>query len=171
LMGQNGAGKTTIFGLILGAGGDKEGYKPESGEVHITNGATIATARQVIPREQLVFTVREFFAKCFKEKKYDLDPKIDEILEVVHLHVYKHKAPKEGEGPCELDGASTRNFLARKYPCPEALAVPGTGDVKDRLSKPSPAGSRRDFYWRQPLSKIRTYCSWTSRPTISTKRA
>jgi ATPase subunit of ABC transporter with duplicated ATPase domains len=68
LMGQNGAGKTTIFGLILGAGGHKEGYKAESGDIHITNGATIATARQVIPREQLALTVREFFATCFKEK-------------------------------------------------------------------------------------------------------
>jgi ATPase subunit of ABC transporter with duplicated ATPase domains len=89
LMGQNGAGKTTIFGLILGAGGHKEGYKAESGDIHITNGATIATARQVIPREQLALTVREFFATCFKEKKYDLDPKIDEIMEVVNLKAHK----------------------------------------------------------------------------------
>jgi len=79
LMGQNGAGKTTIFGLILGD------YKNESGEVHLTNGATIATARQVIPRPDLELTVREFFAKSFKEKIYDLDPRIDAILEVVNL--------------------------------------------------------------------------------------
>jgi ATPase subunit of ABC transporter with duplicated ATPase domains len=83
LMGQNGAGKTTIFGLIL------KDYKPESGEVHTTNGATIATARQVIPRSDLELTVREFFASCFKEKKYDLDPKIDEILDVVNLKTHK----------------------------------------------------------------------------------
>ena len=81
LMGQNGAGKTTIFGLILNE------FKPESGEIHISNGASIATARQVIPRPDLELTVREFFAKSFKEKKYDLDPRIDEILEVVNLHV------------------------------------------------------------------------------------
>lgn len=80
LMGQNGAGKTTIFGLILGD------YRNESGEIHLTNGATIATARQVIPRAHLELTVRDFFAKSFKEKVYDLDPKIDEILEVVNLH-------------------------------------------------------------------------------------
>ncbi len=85
LMGQNGAGKSTIFGLILGD------YKPESGEIFLTNGSTIATARQVIPRDQLELTVRDFFAKCFKEKKYDLDPKIDDILEVVNLHVSKAK--------------------------------------------------------------------------------
>jgi len=98
LMGQNGAGKTTIFGLILGAA-DKEsgttaetaGYKPESGEIHLTNGATIATAKQVIARPDLELTVRDFFAKCFKEKKYDLDPRINEILEVVNLHAHKTK--------------------------------------------------------------------------------
>jgi ATPase subunit of ABC transporter with duplicated ATPase domains len=92
LMGQNGAGKTTIFGLILGAdheGNTKDGCKPESGEVHITRGSTIATARQVIVRSDLGLTVREFFAACFKEKKYDLDPKIDEIMEVVNLKAHK----------------------------------------------------------------------------------
>ncbi len=85
IMGQNGAGKTTIFGLILGDS------KPESGGVFITNGATIATARQVIPRADLELSVREFFAKCFKEKVYDLDPRIDEALKVVNLQVHKPK--------------------------------------------------------------------------------
>ncbi len=89
-MGQNGAGKTTIFGLILGD------YKPESGSIHISSSnspteTTIATARQVIPRPDLELTVREFFAKSFKEKIYDLDPRIDEVLEVVNLQVLKPK--------------------------------------------------------------------------------
>ena len=83
LMGQNGAGKTTIFGLILGD------YKPESGEIHKVNGATIATARQVIPRLDLELSVREYFTKSFKEKVYDLDPRIDKVLEVVNLHTNK----------------------------------------------------------------------------------
>jgi len=94
LMGQNGAGKSTIFGLILNE------YKPESGEVHITNGATIATARQVIPREQLALTVREFFANALesggRKKVYDLDPRIDTILEVVNLKAHK-AVDKDGE--------------------------------------------------------------------------
>ncbi len=97
LMGQNGAGKSTIFGLILGAehaGNSTEGYKPESGMIHITNGATVATARQVIPRADLELTVREFFANCFGEKIYDLDPKIDEVLEVVNLNVHKSSKVK-----------------------------------------------------------------------------
>jgi len=98
LMGQNGAGKTTIFGLILGAaeGSTKEtpgAYFPESGTIHLTNGATIATARQVIPRDQLELTVRAFFAHALesggRSKVYDLDPRIDAILEVVNLHAPK----------------------------------------------------------------------------------
>jgi ATPase subunit of ABC transporter with duplicated ATPase domains len=95
IMGQNGAGKSTLFSLILGAehaGNTTEGNVPESGEIHIAAGATVATARQVIPRAQLELTVRDFFAACFAEKKYDLDPKIDEILEVVNLNVPKSSA-------------------------------------------------------------------------------
>ncbi|MCX6715484.1 MAG: ATP-binding cassette domain-containing protein [Candidatus Taylorbacteria bacterium] len=88
IMGQNGAGKTTIFGLILGTAG-QEGWKPELGEIHVTRGATVATARQVIPRDQMTLTLREFFAGCFKEKIYDLDPRIDEVLAVVNLHTHK----------------------------------------------------------------------------------
>ncbi|MDR3558369.1 MAG: ATP-binding cassette domain-containing protein [Candidatus Pacebacteria bacterium] len=104
LMGQNGAGKSTIFGLIIGAGdaggaGGASGargvgqagggHKPESGEIFIGSGATIATARQVIPRGDLELTVRAFFEKCFKEKQYDIDPRIDAILGVVNLHAHK----------------------------------------------------------------------------------
>jgi ATP-binding cassette subfamily F protein 3 len=79
LMGQNGAGKSTIFNLINGIS------KPESGKIHISHGITIATGRQVIPRADLELTVREFFEKCFSKKIYDIDPKIDEVLEVVNL--------------------------------------------------------------------------------------
>ncbi len=79
LMGQNGAGKSTIFGLISGIN------TPENGIINIVRGVSIASARQVIPRAELELTVREFFEKCFKEKVYDIDPKIDEILEVVNL--------------------------------------------------------------------------------------
>ncbi|HRH30752.1 MAG TPA: ATP-binding cassette domain-containing protein, partial [Candidatus Paceibacterota bacterium] len=45
----------------------------------------IALSRQVIPREELELTVRDFFLKCFKEKIYDIDPRIDEVLEIVNL--------------------------------------------------------------------------------------
>jgi ATP-binding cassette subfamily F protein 3 len=79
IMGQNGAGKSTIFGLITGD------LKPESGRINVVSGVTIAISKQVIPREDLALTVREFFQKCFEKKMYDIDPRIDEVLEVVNL--------------------------------------------------------------------------------------
>lgn len=80
IMGQNGAGKSTIFNLITGA------LKPESGDVHMSKGLKIAISRQVIPRDQLDLTVREFFERCFSAKVYDIDPRIDAVLEVVNLN-------------------------------------------------------------------------------------
>ncbi len=79
IMGQNGAGKSTLFALMAGE------LKPESGEIHVLHGVTTATAPQVIPRDQMDLTVREFFLKCFKEPVYDIDPRIDNVLEVVTL--------------------------------------------------------------------------------------
>lgn len=79
IMGQNGGGKSTMFGLITRV------LKPDSGNVVIGQGITIAIARQVIPRADLDLTIRDFFSKVFKEKVYDIDPRIDEVLEVVNL--------------------------------------------------------------------------------------
>ncbi len=79
VMGQNGAGKSTLFALMTGE------KKPESGEIHRVHGMKVATAAQVIPREKMALTVREFFQSYFSEKVYDIDPKIDAVLEVVNL--------------------------------------------------------------------------------------
>ena len=79
LMGQNGAGKSTIFALITNT------LKPTSGKINIAPGLSIALSRQVIARDQLELTVREFFEKCFSEKIYDIDPRIDDVLEIVNL--------------------------------------------------------------------------------------
>ncbi len=79
IMGQNGAGKSTLFGLITGA------LVPEQGKINLAQRTTIALSRQVIPRDELDLTVRAFFEKCFKHKVYDIDPRIDEVLEVVNL--------------------------------------------------------------------------------------
>lgn len=79
IMGQNGGGKSTMFGLITGH------HKPDSGRVIISRGVTIAIARQVIPRDQLDLSVRDFFQKMFATKIHDIDPRIDEVLEVVNL--------------------------------------------------------------------------------------
>ncbi len=79
IMGQNGAGKSTLFGLITGA------LTPEEGNINLAQKTTIALSRQVIPRDEMDLTVRDFFLKCFKEKIYDIDPRIDEVLEIVNL--------------------------------------------------------------------------------------
>ncbi len=101
IMGQNGAGKSTIFGLIT------KTMKPESGGVHIGNDISIAVSRQVIPRDELDLTVKEFFQKCFPKTVYDIDPKIDEILETVHLPTRHDKIIKNFSG-----GQQARLLLA-----------------------------------------------------------
>lgn len=101
LMGQNGAGKTTIFQLITGA------IQPESGTISIANGLTIATAKQVIPRDQMNLTVLEFFEKCFTKKTYNIDPLIDKILKVVNVHAPHDRIMKTFSG-----GQQARLLLA-----------------------------------------------------------
>lgn len=83
LMGQNGAGKSTIFSLITGVN------TQDAGDINIEPRTSIALSRQVIPRDELDLTMREFFQKCFSEKVYDIDPRIDEVLEIVNLTLPK----------------------------------------------------------------------------------
>ena len=101
LMGQNGSGKSTIFNLITSH------HKPESGQIHIQNKLTIATAKQVIPRADSDLTVKEFFEKCFKQKIYDIEPRIEEVLDVVNL-----KAPLDRPVRTFSGGQQARLLLA-----------------------------------------------------------
>ena len=101
IMGQNGAGKSTIFKLITGELAATDGY------INILKGTTIATARQVIPRDQLDLTIREFFEKCFDRKVYDIDPKIEDVLEVVNLHAPHERIVRSFSG-----GQQARLLLA-----------------------------------------------------------
>lgn len=101
LMGQNGAGKSTIFSLIAGA------LQPEGGMLSTDREISIAVSRQVIPRDQLDMTVREFFEKVFSKKVYDIDPRIEKVLEVVHL-----KAPLERKIRSFSGGQQARLLLA-----------------------------------------------------------
>lgn len=101
LMGQNGVGKSTVFQLIAGV------LKPDSGAVNLSAGVSVAFARQVISRDLLNSTVREFFQSCFKEKVYDIDHKIDEVLDVVNLLADKAKIIRSFSG-----GQQARLLLA-----------------------------------------------------------
>lgn len=80
LMGQNGAGKSTIFKLLTGE------LTPQKGKIHLEHGAKVAIGLQVMPREHMEHTVREFFATVFgDEVPYNLDARIADVLGTVNL--------------------------------------------------------------------------------------
>lgn len=81
LMGQNGAGKSTIFELIKGK------LKPKEGKIHISQDTTIATAQQVIAREDINLTIEEYFAKAFEIRQNNLLSQISKVMDAVNLNV------------------------------------------------------------------------------------
>ena len=101
LMGQNGAGKSTIFKLLTGV------YTPQKGAIHIEQGATVAIALQVMARENMEKTVREFFAGAFPEVPYNLDGQIKNVLETVQLEAPLEKQIRDFSG-----GQQARLLLA-----------------------------------------------------------
>ncbi|MFZ2970299.1 MAG: ATP-binding cassette domain-containing protein [Minisyncoccia bacterium] len=101
LMGQNGAGKSTLFGLITGE------MKPKSGRISIENGATIATAKQVIERGDLGLSVKKYFEKAYGTVPYNAPVKMAEVLEAVNLKVSLDKKISDLSG-----GQQARLLLA-----------------------------------------------------------
>ncbi len=81
LMGQNGAGKSTLFSLIKGE------KKPKEGNVSITNGASIATAEQVVKRSDFKKTVEEYFSSSFEIVPTNIKSEISKAMEAVNLVV------------------------------------------------------------------------------------
>ncbi|MBI5531048.1 MAG: ABC-F family ATP-binding cassette domain-containing protein [Candidatus Doudnabacteria bacterium] len=80
LMGQNGAGKSSLFKMITGE------IVPQEGQINRTpKDASIAIARQVMPKEMQELTVRDYFATAFTEIKYNLDKLIKDVFEVVNV--------------------------------------------------------------------------------------
>lgn len=73
IMGQNGAGKSTIFKLLLGK------LIPQSGKISVELGTTIGIAEQVIPTDKLNLTIADYFdypqpevKRMFKSLKLDV---------------------------------------------------------------------------------------------------
>jgi len=81
LMGQNGAGKSSLFALIMGE------LQPKSGQVNISNRVTMATARQVIGHEDFVLSITEYFEKAFEFPQINLARRIFKVLQAVNLDV------------------------------------------------------------------------------------
>ncbi len=79
LMGQNGAGKSTIFSLIKGE------VSPKSGQISMTNHPSIGAASQTMAREHLPLSVEAYFATAFTDKPANLRSRISKVLEAVNL--------------------------------------------------------------------------------------
>jgi ATP-binding cassette subfamily F protein 3 len=101
VMGQNGAGKSTIFKLLTGT------LKPDRGQIHLRQDAKIAIATQVMPREYMEKSVQEYFATAFTEVPYDLPKRIAEALEAVNFTAPLDKTIKDFSG-----GQQARLLLA-----------------------------------------------------------
>jgi ATP-binding cassette, subfamily F, member 3 len=81
LMGQNGAGKSSLFALIKGD------LKPKSGRVSITDGASIATAEQTIKREDFDLTLEEYFSRAFEILPGNIKSQIAKAMDAVNFDV------------------------------------------------------------------------------------
>ncbi len=103
LMGQNGAGKSTIFKLITGE------LKRQDGKINIDQNASIAVQRQTMDKKYNEKTVREFFEAQFSsdEPIYDIDRRIEKALEAVNFSTPYDKLIKDFSG-----GQQARLLLA-----------------------------------------------------------
>lgn len=101
LMGQNGAGKSTIFKLITGA------LKSQEGTIAVNKELTVATAHQVITPEEREKTVEEFFKNVFKSEDHVLQKRMSEALNAVNLVTTGDKIIKDLSG-----GQQARLLLA-----------------------------------------------------------
>jgi ATP-binding cassette subfamily F protein 3 len=79
IMGQNGAGKSTIFKLITGV------IKAKYGVINSDKNLTIGQAFQVMLMEDRGLTVQAFMRKYCPDDSYNIDAKIGEILRAVNL--------------------------------------------------------------------------------------
>lgn len=101
IMGQNGAGKSTMFKLITGK------LQPQEGQIHIQRGAKIGIAEQMVPEEKLDLTVLEYFESAFDEEVYGIEGDVSKVMYTVNLDVDTSKKVRELSG-----GQKARLLLA-----------------------------------------------------------
>lgn len=92
IMGQNGAGKSTMFKLIMWE------LTLSSWKINVNKGIKVAIARQVIPREKMELTVRERYEETIDEKDYSFDKKIVDILKELNFSADLDKQLKDFSG-------------------------------------------------------------------------
>ncbi len=81
IIGQNGAGKSTIFKLLLGK------LKPQSGKISLEDDATIGIAEQMIPKEKLELSVLDYFKTALPNAQPGFEGTIKKMLDTVNLEV------------------------------------------------------------------------------------
>ena len=92
IVGQNGAGKSTIFKLLLGK------ITPQEGKINLEVGTTIGIAEQMIPLDMLELNIVEYFKKALPDKTYGIEGDISKILTSINLEVPLTKKVKELSG-------------------------------------------------------------------------
>ena len=101
LMGQNGAGKSTLFKLLT------RQLKPSSGEIAVNQQLKVATAVQVMPKEDLPLTIEAYFQKYSGLDAHDLKRSISKVLDIVHQNAPLEKVVRTFSG-----GQQARLLLA-----------------------------------------------------------
>ena len=101
IIGQNGAGKSTIFKLLLGK------LQPQSGKINLELGTTIGIAEQMIPQDKLDTTILDYFKTALPEKEYGIEGDIRKIFASVALDIPLTRKLKELSG-----GQKARLLLA-----------------------------------------------------------
>jgi ATPase subunit of ABC transporter with duplicated ATPase domains len=101
LMGQNGAGKTTIFNLMTGR------VVPESGDISVDHYQSVAVASQIVGADDRELTVEAYFHKYTGLSDHELKRRISSVLTVVNLVAPLEKLIKSFSG-----GQQARLLLA-----------------------------------------------------------
>ncbi len=101
IMSQNGAGKSTIFKLLL------HEFTPDSGKISMEPGAIVGIAKQMIPDDSLGLDIVSYFKQFLPDKEHAIERDIVRVFKAVGLDIKLTKKVKELSG-----GQKARLLLA-----------------------------------------------------------
>jgi len=83
IIGQNGAGKSTIFKLLLNT------LKPTSGTINLELGTKIGIAEQMVPKDKMDLTVLEYFKTAISDDKqeFKIERDVAKVMKEVSLNI------------------------------------------------------------------------------------